>query len=163
MIIPFDLELAKKLDRRRELRTVSGRKVKITSWNEEEPYPISGYMLTKYQTSKGLSWTLEGKYLRACNDDWDLVIYEFPIIPFDPELAKEALDLGIGEIITKAGRPVIVDEWDCDRYNSLYPIYGHFTDNYSKKDNLCIWTIDGQWRFGEDTERDLFIKLYNEL
>lgn len=163
MIIPFDLELAKKLDRRGELRTVSGRKVKITSWNEEEPYPISGYMLTKYQTPKGLSWTLEGKYLKACNDDWDLVIYEFPIIPFDPELAKEALDLGIGEIITKAGRPVIVDEWDCDRYNSLYPIYGHFTDNYSKKDNLCIWTIDGRWRFGEDTERDLFIKLYNEL
>lgn len=164
MIIPFDYELARQASLNREIRTVSGKKIKITSWDDEGPYPICGkILLEKEYSDGGLTWTREGKYLRDCDDNWDLVIYEFPVIPFDPELAKEALDLGIGEITTRAGRPVIIDEWDCDRYNSLYPIYGHFTDNYSKKDNLCIWTTEGRWRFGEETERDLFIKLYNEL
>lgn len=83
--------------------------------------------------------------------------FKFPeVLPFDIELAKLAIAVGTGKIITRDYHDaVITNLWKAESFDSPYPIQGDvIIDNASY--SMC-WTLEGK-RYATNTDRwDLMI------
>lgn len=84
------------------------------------------------------------------------------IIDFDEELAKEALEFGIGEIRTRSGKFVRITDWDYP--SDFYPIRGIVRINYYSEYESC-WSKKGKYSGDEVSISylDLFIEITKEL
>lgn len=79
------------------------------------------------------------------------------IIPFDFELAKEAVEIGIGKVVTRNGYEVT--EISLDSSDPIYSLSGYieFYDGYSLYNS---WTEDGIYNIKEyEHDYDLFIEI----
>lgn len=63
------------------------------------------------------------------------------IFDFDREYAKEAQETGLGRVITRNGREVVVTGWDCNvEGRTNYNIWGYFRDS----EVGFYWTKEGR-------------------
>ena len=85
------------------------------------------------------------------------------IFEFDRDFAKEAQETGLGRIITRKNREVIIVDWNCDVKDRInYNIWGYFLDS----EVGFYWTKDGKLVLtGEiivNSEYDLLIEVFDD-
>lgn len=85
------------------------------------------------------------------------------IFEFDKDFAKEAQETGLGRIITKNQREVVVTGWDCDiEGKTNYNIWGYFSDS----EVGLYWTKNGKLAVTNDvvidSEYDLLIEVFDD-
>ena len=78
------------------------------------------------------------------------------IFEFDRYFAKEAVELGLGRIITKDGDEVKITDWNY-RGSDFYPIAGIISEFGSC---LELWSEFGEYSIGNRTTFDLLIELF---
>lgn len=83
------------------------------------------------------------------------------LIEFDYKLAKVAIAVGSGKVVTRQGQEVNIIKWD--DFDSDYPIQGKITglngDDSLYPPSITTWTIYGKY-FGDykESKLDLFIE-----
>ena len=77
------------------------------------------------------------------------------IFEFDRYFAKEAVELGLGRVITRDGDEVKITDWNY-RGSDFYPIVGTISEFGSC---LELWSEFGEYSIGNRTTFDLFIEL----
>lgn len=80
------------------------------------------------------------------------------VIPFDLELAKEAIELELGNIITRNGSSVCITDWNSG--HSDYPLVGYLNNNIFEPSS---WNELGKWVVGKNHPKDLFLEIYNNI
>lgn len=80
------------------------------------------------------------------------------IIDFDREIAKEAIELGEGRIITKEGDQVLILNWGFDD-RSGFPVTGDLRLPNGNTLSYQTWTSEGKFLFEGDSDFDLIIEL----
>lgn len=89
------------------------------------------------------------------------------IMPFDYDLAKEAVELGMGKIKTKSGRNVTVLNWTpFIGAESKYRIHGAILSRDSRNRNQRIdfhWTTEGKLHLDCDSSYDLVLEIYDDV
>lgn len=78
------------------------------------------------------------------------------IFEFDKYFAKEAVELGLGRIITRDGDGVTIVNWNYGG-SDFYPITGIISEFGS---HLEHWSEFGEYYIGNRTTFDLFIELF---
>ena len=78
------------------------------------------------------------------------------IFDFDRYFAKEAVELGLGRVITRNGNGVVIINWNYDG-SDFYPIAGTKA-GYSSYPEL--WSEFGEYRIDCRSPYDLFIELF---
>lgn len=77
------------------------------------------------------------------------------IFEFDRYFAKDAVELGLGRVITRDGDEVKITDWNY-RGSDFYPIAGIISEFGSC---LELWSEFGEYSIGDRTTFDLFIEL----
>lgn len=77
------------------------------------------------------------------------------IFEFDRYFAKEAVELGLGRVITRNGDGVIVINWNY--YSDFYPIAGEIFGFSSYPE---LWSEFGEYSIGCSSSFDLFIEVF---
>ena len=85
------------------------------------------------------------------------------IFEFDKDFAKEAQETGLGRVITRKNREVIITDWNCDVKDRInYNIWGYFSDS----EIGFYWTKDGKLVLtGEiivNSEYDLLVEVFDD-
>ena len=85
------------------------------------------------------------------------------IFEFDKDFAKEAQETGLGRIITRNQREVVVTGWNCDVVDRTnYKIWGYFSDS----EVGFYWTENGKLAVTNDvvvdSEYDLLIEVFDD-
>lgn len=86
------------------------------------------------------------------------------IFEFDRDFAKEAQETGLGRIITKNRREVVVTSWDCDieEGRTNFDIWGYFSDS----EVGLYWTKNGKLAITSDvvvdSEYDLLVEVFDD-
>lgn len=88
------------------------------------------------------------------------------IFDFDREYAREAQETGLGRIITRSGREVVVTGWDCNvEGHSNYNLWGYFRDS----EVGFYWSKEGKIPTNKDIDTnqtfknyDLFIEVFDD-
>lgn len=78
------------------------------------------------------------------------------IFDFDRYFAKEAVELGLGRVITRNGDGVTIVNWDYGG-SDFYPITGIFSEFGS---HLELWSEFGEYSIGCPSSFDLLIELF---
>ena len=80
------------------------------------------------------------------------------IFEFDKNFAKEAVELGLGRVITRNGDGVTIENWN---YNGsdFYPIAGSIF-GFSSYSYPELWSEFGEYSIGCSSPFDLFIELF---
>lgn len=78
------------------------------------------------------------------------------IFEFDRYFAKEAVELGLGRIITRNGDEVTIIDWDYGD-SDCYPITGTISGFGSYLEH---WSEFGEYSIGCSSSFDLFIELF---
>lgn len=84
------------------------------------------------------------------------------IIDFDREIAKEALELKTGRIITREGDQVLILDWGFDD-RSGFPITGDLRLPNGNTLNYQTWSSEGKFLIEGDSKFDLIIELKDEF
>ena len=84
------------------------------------------------------------------------------IMDFDREIAKEAIELGEGRIITREGDQVMILDWGFDD-RSGFPVTGDLRLPNGNTLSYQTWTSKGKFLFEGDSDFDLIIELRDEF
>ena len=77
---------------------------------------------------------------------------------FDKNFAKEAVELGLGRVITRNGDGVTIVKWDYGG-SDFYPIAGSIF-GFSSYSYPELWSEFGEYSIGCPSAFDLFIELF---
>lgn len=83
------------------------------------------------------------------------------ILDFDIDLAKDAVELGTGKVITRDGKSVSIIDWDSDS-SSFYPIVGKLCVPSSQNSPCIYWSSQGHYITGCTTKLDLFLEIFDD-
>ena len=84
------------------------------------------------------------------------------ILDFDREIAKEAIELGEGRIITREGDQVLILDWGFDD-RSGFPVTGDLRLPNGNTLSYQTWSSEGKFLFEGDSEFDLIIEIQDEF
>ena len=82
------------------------------------------------------------------------------IFEFDKNFAKEAVELGLGRVITRNGDGVTIVNWDYDG-SDFYPIAGSIF-GFSSYSYSELWSEFGEYSIGSSSSYDLLIELFED-